>query len=41
MKTTTTLTPPEINEMVAFQANCLFEEGKIDELITFMSENEK
>jgi len=41
MKTNPSLTAPEINEIVAFQANCLFEEKKLKELITFMTSKEK
>ena len=41
MKTTDKLNGSEINEIVSFQANCLFEEKKYDEVINFMKDNEK
>jgi hypothetical protein len=41
MSTAKSLNPSEINEVLAFQANCLCTSGKFDELIKFLLENEK
>ncbi len=40
MRTTKALTPPELNEALAFQANCLFAAGKHAEVLAFLKENE-
>jgi hypothetical protein len=41
MSTTKSLPPPELNEIYAFQANCLYSAGKYDETLKFLATNEK
>jgi len=40
-KTVKSMPMPELNEVLAFQANCLFEAKKLDQLFTFLTNNEK